>query len=97
MIPRLVERAEGSEPSGAGGFVSVDRFHSVEVQGHRGDRGNVPPGNTLASLRSALTLGVDTLEADMQIDGEGRVVSGMTTTCARAAARGQAPGPSPRL
>jgi glycerophosphoryl diester phosphodiesterase len=47
-----------------------------DVQGHRGDRGNVPPGNTLESLRSALALGVDTLEADMQITADGQVVLG---------------------
>lgn len=47
-----------------------------DVQGHRGDRGNVPPGNTLPSFRSALDLGVDTLEADMQITADGQVVMG---------------------
>jgi glycerophosphoryl diester phosphodiesterase len=47
-----------------------------DVQGHRGDRGNVPPGNTIESLRSALALGVDTLEADMQITADRQVVLG---------------------
>ena len=47
-----------------------------DVQGHRGDRGNVPPGNTIESLRSALRLGVDTLEADMQITADREVVLG---------------------
>jgi glycerophosphoryl diester phosphodiesterase len=47
-----------------------------DVQGHRGDRGNVPPGNTLESLRSALAIGVDTLEADMQITADQQVVLG---------------------
>jgi len=47
-----------------------------DVQAHRGDRGNVPPGNTLESFRSALALGVDTLEADMQITADGQVVMG---------------------
>jgi glycerophosphoryl diester phosphodiesterase len=49
---------------------------SFDVQGHRGDRGNVPPGNTLESFRSALELGVDTLEADMQISADGQIVMG---------------------
>ncbi len=47
-----------------------------DVQGHRGDRGNVPPGNTIESLRSALALGVDTLEIDLQITADGQVVLG---------------------
>lgn len=47
-----------------------------DVQGHRGNRGNVPPGNTIESLRSALELGVDTLEVDMQITADGQVVLG---------------------
>jgi glycerophosphoryl diester phosphodiesterase len=47
-----------------------------DVQGHRGDRGNVPPGNTIESLRSALAIGVDTLEADMQITADQQVVLG---------------------
>jgi glycerophosphoryl diester phosphodiesterase len=48
----------------------------IDVQGHRGDRGNVPPGNTLPSFQAALALGVDTLEADMQITADGAVVMG---------------------
>ncbi|PRP91054.1 Glycerophosphoryl diester phosphodiesterase [Enhygromyxa salina] len=47
-----------------------------DVQGHRGDRGKVPPGNTIPSYESALALGVDTLEADMQITRDGAVVMG---------------------
>ena len=47
-----------------------------DVQGHRGDRGNVPPGNTLESFRSALALGIDTLEADMQISADDEVIMG---------------------
>ncbi|PRQ05629.1 glycerophosphodiester phosphodiesterase [Enhygromyxa salina] len=48
----------------------------LDVQGHRGDRGNVPPGNTMPSYRSALALGVDTIEADMQITVDNQVVMG---------------------
>jgi glycerophosphoryl diester phosphodiesterase len=47
-----------------------------DVQGHRGNRGNVPPGNTIESLRSALELGVDTIEVDLQITADGEVVLG---------------------
>ena len=48
----------------------------LDVQGHRGDRGNVPPGNTLPSFESAIALGVDTLEGDLQITADGVVVFG---------------------
>lgn len=64
--PRELEPVSESAPGPAG----------FDVQGHRGDRGNVPPGNTIASLESALALGVDTLEADMQISAEGVVLMG---------------------
>ncbi len=46
------------------------------VHGHRGDRGNVAPGNTLPSFRSALSYGVDVLEGDLQITADGSVVFG---------------------
>lgn len=49
---------------------------TVVVHGHRGDRGNVPPGNTLPSFRSALGYGVDVLEGDLQITADGSVVFG---------------------
>ncbi len=56
----------------------------IDVQGHRGNRGNVPPGNTLPSYLSALELGVTTLEGDMQITSDRMVVMGhdddLTTT-----------------
>jgi glycerophosphoryl diester phosphodiesterase len=72
---------------------------NFDVQGHRGNRGNVPPGNTIPSFRSALALGVDTLEADMQISADGRVVMGHDddlheTGCAWA---GTGPEPSSRI
>jgi glycerophosphoryl diester phosphodiesterase len=65
-----------SEPSASSPASSGPAAKHFDVQGHRGDRGNVPPGNTLASLRSALALGVDTLEADMQITADRQVVLG---------------------
>ncbi len=68
--------------SSSGGVVAT-----VVVHGHRGDRGNVPPGNTLPSFSSALGYGVDVLEGDLQITDEGSVVFGhdndlRTTPCA---------------
>jgi glycerophosphoryl diester phosphodiesterase len=68
---------------------------AFDVQGHRGDRGNVPPGNTIPSFESALALGVDTLEADMQISADGVVIMGhdddlLETGCAWAG-EGSAP------
>lgn len=51
-------------------------MRNVGVHGHRGDRGNVPPGNTLPSFRSALTSGVDVLEGDLQITADGSIVLG---------------------
>lgn len=60
---------------------------AVAVHGHRGDRGNVPPGNTILSFQSALGYGVDVLEGDLQITDDGSVVFGHdddleTTGCA---------------
>lgn len=72
----LVLVACGSEPSSPTPAPSEPAAKHFDVQGHRGNRGNVPPGNTLESLRSALALGVDTLEADMQITADRQVVLG---------------------
>jgi glycerophosphoryl diester phosphodiesterase len=73
----LVLAACGSEASTSSSQApSEPAAKRFDVQGHRGDRGNVPPGNTLESLRSALALGVDTLEADMQITADLQVVLG---------------------
>ncbi len=49
---------------------------AIDVQAHRGDRANHPPGNTLVAFTAALELGVDTLEGDMQITADGAVVLG---------------------
>lgn len=88
--PVAEHSAPPSEPA-ASGAPAAD----FDVQGHRGDRGNVPPGNTLASFESALAHGVDTLEADMQISADGRVFMGhdddlLETGCAWAG-EGEAP------
>lgn len=48
-----------------------------DVQAHRGDRGHLPPGNTIPAFESALAMvGLGTLEADMQISADGQVVIG---------------------
>lgn len=45
----------------------------TEVQGHRGDRGNLPE-NTLEGFLSALHKGVDVIELDVVISKDGKVV-----------------------
>jgi glycerophosphoryl diester phosphodiesterase len=82
VVVALVSAACASE-SGSSSDSDAHAYAPIElavkpfdVQGHRGDRGNVPPGNTLESLRSALVIGVDTLEADMQITADQQVVLG---------------------
>jgi glycerophosphoryl diester phosphodiesterase len=47
--------------------------HAFDVQGHRGARG-LAPENTLAAFRTALALGVDTLETDLAVTRDGVVV-----------------------
>src|SRR5688500_6312798 len=46
---------------------------ALELQGHRGARG-LAPENTLAGFRTALALGVDTLEMDLGVTRDGTVV-----------------------
>ena len=45
----------------------------MDVQGHRGTRGNLPE-NTLAAFKRALEIGVDTLEMDCGVTKDGVVV-----------------------
>lgn len=47
--------------------------HEIQVQGHRGDRGNFPE-NTLPAFKSAVEKGVDVLELDVVISGDKKVV-----------------------
>lgn len=47
--------------------------NAFDLQGHRGARG-LSPENTLAGFRTALSLGVSTLETDMAITREGVIV-----------------------
>jgi glycerophosphoryl diester phosphodiesterase len=46
---------------------------AFDVQGHRGARGLMPE-NTLAAFRTALALGVDTIETDLAVTRDGVVV-----------------------
>lgn len=43
---------------------------SVELQGHRGARG-LAPENTVAGVRAALAVGVDTIEVDVHLSADG--------------------------
>lgn len=47
---------------------------AFDVEGHRGARATFPPGNTLPSFVEAIRVGADTLEGDMQITKDGKVV-----------------------
>jgi len=47
---------------------------ALDIQGHRGHYGKLPPGNTLASFQSALDAGVHTLEGDLQITSDKQLV-----------------------
>lgn len=52
---------------------TINSQQHVEVQGHRGDRGNLPE-NTIAGFLSALHKGVDVLELDVVISKDKKVV-----------------------
>ncbi|NNE70402.1 MAG: glycerophosphodiester phosphodiesterase [Rhodothermales bacterium] len=49
------------------------KTYSFDLQGHRGARG-LKPENTLPAFEKALELGVETLELDVVISGDGKVV-----------------------
>lgn len=66
-----------------------------DIQGHRGSRGSVPPGNTLPSYQHAINIGVDTLEGDMRLTQDGNVVMNHDPKVdARCLWQGQGPAPS---
>lgn len=46
---------------------------TIEVQGHRGDRGNFPE-NTIQAFKSAIAKGVDVIELDVVISADQKVV-----------------------
>lgn len=85
---------DGTQTGGTAGETG-ELMWPIDVQGHRGNRGNVPPGNTIASFESALALGVTTLEGDMQITADMVVVMGhdddLTETGCAWAGGGDAP------
>ncbi|MCR9160157.1 MAG: glycerophosphodiester phosphodiesterase [Nannocystaceae bacterium] len=88
LLTAVLAASCASAPSRRGGAEGAGPPpRAVDVHGHRGDRGNVPPGNTVLSFQSALGYGVDVLEGDLQITAEGSVVFGHdddleTTGCA---------------
>lgn len=60
---------------------------AVEIQGHRGARG-LAPENTLPAFATALTLGVDNLELDLQITKDGHLIIGHDPALKSYVARG---------
>ncbi len=50
-----------------------ENLKHIDVHGHRGTRGTRPE-NTLAAFREALRVGVDVLEMDMNVTGDGVIV-----------------------
>ena len=46
---------------------------TFDIEGHRGCRGLLPE-NTIAAFINAVKLGVNTLEMDMQISKDGKIV-----------------------
>ena len=49
---------------------STGAAHAFDLQGHRGARG-LAPENTLAAFRTAMAVGVDTLELDVHLSADG--------------------------
>ena len=62
-----------TSPSGQKWTEEYDMSKYVDVQAHRGGAG-LKPENTLNSMTNAIKLGVNTLEMDMQVSGDGKVV-----------------------
>lgn len=60
---------------------------AIEIQGHRGARG-LAPENTLPAFATALSLGVDNLELDLQITKDGHLVIGHDPVLKSYVARG---------
>lgn len=78
--PSQPSRAEasGAEASGAASSAPDASSRAIvpegfDLQGHRGARG-LAPENTLPAFRRALEVGVTTLELDVVISGDGKVV-----------------------
>jgi glycerophosphoryl diester phosphodiesterase len=63
---------KGAEPSAeAGEAAELER--RVELQGHRGARG-LAPENTIPGVRTALEIGVDTIELDVRLTADDQLV-----------------------
>lgn len=72
-------------------------FPPIDVHGHRGNRGQVPPGNTLPSFISGLEAGVDVLEGDMRISSDGFVVLGHDSNMEGNGCTYAGPDPAPAM
>ena len=73
---------------------------ALDLQGHRGTRGNAPE-NTLAAFDRAMTIGVDTLELDIGLTADGVVVVShnlaLDPAITRDASGQWLPGPGPLI
>jgi glycerophosphoryl diester phosphodiesterase len=54
----------------AAAAATASSAHAFDLQGHRGARG-LAPENTLAAFRTAMAIGVDTLELDVHLSADG--------------------------
>lgn len=54
-------------------FFDVDMSDYIDVQAHRGGAG-LHPENTIEAMKHALDMGVNTLELDLQLTGDGQVI-----------------------
>lgn len=66
LLVSACSQDDGSEPA-------TELTDDFDIQGHRGARG-LKPENTLPAFEIALDLGVDTLELDLHLSGDGEVV-----------------------
>jgi len=62
-----------TNPAGQEWEYTFDMDNYIDVQPHRGGAG-VRPENTFSSMLYSIELGVNTLEMDMQLSGDGKVV-----------------------
>ena len=56
-------------------FALTPSAHALEIQGHRGARGNLPE-NTLPAFEFAVKAGADVLELDLQVTRDLQLVVG---------------------
>ena len=60
-------------PDGRSWKYDADMGSYIDLQAHRGGAGLMPE-NTVSAMKTALDLGVNTLELDLQVSGDGKVV-----------------------